>query len=133
MTNRSYDTEFRRQLDALYEGLSANLELLPILPSETSEAVLTYLLELACQAQNTRNIDLGRMALLRLPTGWLVERIEQIAEPLLQLNDEWEYRRLLEVYERLDSALTQRLAARGMNSDQPDIRATAQEYFGHVH
>jgi hypothetical protein len=133
MTRQSYDTEFCHRLDKLYEGLSANLELIPTLPSEISDAVLTYLLELACQAQNTRNIELGQTTLLHLPTGWLVERIERIAEPIVQLNDEWEFRRLMEIYHHLDGTLTQRLAARGMNSDQPDIRATAHEYLGQAH
>jgi hypothetical protein len=72
------------------------------LAEKERQFVLSYFLELACQAQNMLNIELGRASLVTLPRKWLLEKIEAAAKPLLDTNDEWEYRRLLEVYWKLD-------------------------------
>jgi len=90
-------------------------------------AALGEYLELACQAQNTANIERGRRGILSLPRAWTVAHIEAAAEPLLQTNDEWEWRRLLEVYERLDEALLRKLAVRATSHQDPDIREAGQD------
>ncbi len=128
MAIHSYDIRFRHQLDEYCEGLSTNLDLIETLSDEKSDAALSYLLELACQAQNMRNIELGRTALFSLPRTWLLERIERLSEPLLNVDDEWAYRRLMEIYQHLDGHLVQRLSTHGKKSLNPDIRDTAQEY-----
>jgi hypothetical protein len=98
----------------------------PDLAPQTRDALLGYLLELACQCGNVANISLGRMALLALPQPWLLGAIERAAEPLLELEDGWEYQRLLEVYARLDPHLVRGLVARGLTSPNSEIRDTAQ-------
>jgi hypothetical protein len=120
-----YDVAYRRRMEAFAPGLWADLGRVPALPPETGRAVLAYLLELACQAQHIRNIELGRAALAGLPRRWLLARIEAAAAPLLRLQDEWEYRRLLELYERLDPGLWRRLVAWGRRSPVAAIRAAA--------
>jgi hypothetical protein len=127
LTNHPYDIEFRRRMDSFQENLWANLDLAPHLDGVVAEAMIAYLLELACQCQNMRNMTLGRMTLWALPEQWLSEQIESIAEPLLQLNNDWEYRRLLEVYWRLDKSLVRKLALRGLNNPNPEIREAGQE------
>jgi hypothetical protein len=101
----------------------------PTLNPSTGDAVLSYLLELACQAQNMRNIELGRTALLALPRAWLLDRIEAAAEPLLELGDEWEYRRLGEVYLGLDQELVRGLIARGRDSQDEGIKEAAEDFL----
>jgi hypothetical protein len=64
-------------------------------------------------------------ALAGLPRPWLAARIEAAPAPLLRLQDEWEYRRLLELYALLDPELWRRLAARGLRSPVADIREAA--------
>jgi len=86
-----------------------------------------YLLELACQSQNIKNIQVGRIAILSLSREWAVREIEIFAEPLIRLEDEWEYRHLGELYEKLDVGLLRRLVARGLVSRNPAIRETAHE------
>lgn len=127
LTNHSYDMEFRRQMDSFRENLWANPELAPSLDEVVAKSMIAYLLELACQCQNSRNITLGRTALRALPRQWLLERIEPVAEPLIQLNDDWEYRWLLEVYWGLDKSLVKKLALRGLDNANPKIREAGQE------
>ena len=128
-TLHSYEINYRNQMDAFQKDLWAHLDLTPTLPTDTGHAVLTYLLELACQSQNVLNIELGRKALLALPRMWLLAHIEEDAEPLVQLNDEWEYRRLLEVYSKLDSTLTRKLAMRGIDNSDIGIREACKDFL----
>ena len=121
--------DYKKQMNAFQEGLWEHLEAVPTLEAQTGEAVLRYLLGLACQAQHSANIVLGRRALWGLPRAWVLLHIERCAEPLLELGDEWEYRRLLEVYQQLDADLVHRLALRGLTSPESEIRETAQEWF----
>ena len=127
LTNHSYDIEFRRRMDSFHKNLWANLDLAPSLDDVVANSLIAYLLELSCQCQNIRNITLGRMALWALPGQWLLERIELVAEPLIRLNDDWEYRRLLEVYWRLDKSLVKKLALQGLDNPNPEIREAGQE------
>jgi hypothetical protein len=123
----SYDISYRQQMDTFEPGLWSRLERVLDLDPATRDAVLRYLLELACQAQNARNIVLGRAAILALPHDWLLANLEGYAEPLLQLEDEWEYRRLAELYEPLDDQLLRRLVVRGMASSDAGIREAAED------
>jgi hypothetical protein len=125
----SYGEWYKQKMNAFEEGLWHHLEAVPLLEPEIRDGVICYLLELACQAQHIANISLGRMALRALPRDWLLQNIERYAEPLLELEDEWEYRRLLEVYEHLDDDLVHRLAVRGLTSPQSGIREVGQEWL----
>jgi hypothetical protein len=123
-----YDERYRQRMDAFQAGLWAYLDTVPVLESDIRDEVVQYLLELACRAQNIRNITLGRTALLALPRVWLLAHIEHYAEPLLQLKEEWEYRRLAELYEQMDDDLVRRLVIRGLASPNEGIQEAAQEY-----
>ncbi len=124
----SYEERYRQQMDTFRAGLWSRLDLVPTLEPDLRDVVAHYLLELACQAQNIANISLGRRALLGLPRVWLLAHVEVYAEPLLQLEDEWEYRRLAEVYEHLDQGLLRRLIARGLDSRNGEIREAARDF-----
>ena len=128
-TLHPYEIDYRNQMDTFQKDLWAHLDLIPTLPTDTGHAVLSYLLELACQAQNELNIRLGREALLALPQMWLLEHIEEDAEPLIQLNDDWEYRRLLELYSMLDNMLARKLALRSIDNPDIGIREARQDFL----
>jgi hypothetical protein len=124
----SNNVAYQQRMETFATGPAENIGAVPTLEPATCDAVMRYLLELACQAQNTGNIQLGRAALLGLPRAWLLAQIERHAEPLLHLQDEWEYRRLGELYAQLDNALLGRLAARGLSSPDSNIRQSAHEF-----
>jgi hypothetical protein len=125
----SYELAYRKQMDSFRKDLWQHLDTVPLLVENLAREVVSYLLELACQAQNERNIVLGRAALQAIPRQWLLLRIEAAAEPLLSLDDDWEYRRLLEVYESIDAGLTAALTSRGLASSNPEIREAAQDFL----
>lgn len=125
----SYQLRYRQYMNSFGRDLWEHPEVVPSLEPGKRDAVIAYLLELACQSQNVENIQLGRAVILSLPHPWIVESIEAYAEPLLRLDDEWEYRRLGELYERLDTNLLRRLAMRGLESRVHEIREAAQDFL----
>ena len=124
-----YEERYRGRMDTFQKDLWAHLELIPFLQIVTGNAVLAYLLELSCQSQNAFNVELGRNALLALPRTWLLEHIEVAAEPLIQLNNNWEFRRLLELYSLLDTTLARQLALRGITDPDAEIREASEIFL----
>jgi hypothetical protein len=84
--------------------------------------------ELACKPQNASRIVTGRKQVLAMPRQWVLERIENVAAESLDISDEWEYRRLLELAAILDAALLQRVVALGLGCDDPEIQEAAEDF-----
>ena len=85
-------------------------------------------LELACQPQNAGLIVQGRSRVLALPREWVLEHIEPVATAALNLSDEWEYRRLLELAELLDPGLLERFVSLGLGDPDPDVHEAAEDF-----
>jgi hypothetical protein len=97
------------------------------MPDEIRERIRNAL-ESACMAQSMPAITRGRTEILALPRERVLEIIESVAAETLPLSEEWEYRRLLELYQDLDAGLLQRLVASGLASDDPAIREAAEDF-----
>jgi len=111
------------------ENLWSNLERVPHLEPHVSRAILSGFLELACQCQNEGNILSGKHGILSLPRNWTLEHIEELAEPLLVLEDDWEWWRLMEVYDSLDEELARKLALRSISHPHHNIKEIGQTYL----
>src|SRR6516162_3035092 len=95
---------------------------------EPSRDAFRSVLQLACQPQNVGRIMAGRKQVLALPRAWVLERIEQVAAEALDLSDDWEYRRLLELAALLDPGLVQRFVRLGLGGGNPHVREAAQDF-----
>ena len=89
--------------------------------------------KLACQPQNARWIVAGRDQVLAMTRPWVLEQIEKVAAECLDLSDYWEYRRLLELAELLDTELVQRLIPQGLRSSDSDVREAAEDFAARQH
>ena len=114
-------------LNGYRDDLWNNLDKVPDLPDTIGLEVVAGFLNLACKSQHIGNITFGRQGIWALPRAWTIERIEQVAESTLDLHDEWEYRRLLEVLDELDERLLRHFIARGLDSDRAEIREAARD------
>jgi len=112
--NNPYVQRIIDKVNSYQENLWDNFEQVPLLETRIGHRILQDFIELACQSQHIGNIEIGRYGILALPRGWVLQHIEILAEPLLQSEDEWEYRRLIEVYWSLDKDLTRKLAKQGL-------------------
>jgi hypothetical protein len=93
-------------------------------------AALREAIELACQCQGSAQILRGRSLIAAMPRSWLSENIITAAESQLNLeDDEWEYRRLLEVCALNDlHQVASELIRRGLSSSNEEIREAATDY-----
>jgi hypothetical protein len=114
-------------LNEFVPGLADNPNLITTLDPSQQTAVLADLLCLACQAQNVQNIRTGRQAIWSIEKAWLLAHIEAAAEPFLRIGDEWEYRRLIELYWHIDKGLVQRLVDFGKSQAEDGICQAAAE------
>lgn len=128
-SNHPYHRHFKEDLDNISPGLSQDLGSASDLQPIDAERLIALVLERGCQCQNIRNIILGREAAAELPRKWLLKRIERVAAQTLDLdNDDWEYRRLLEIAEILDKDFLALLIRRGLASRNPEIVEAANDF-----
>jgi len=62
-----------------------------------SEKVLSILLAWSCYGQNEAGIKLGRSEMMKVPKVWLKEHLLDVIKKDFDYDDEWNYRRLLEL------------------------------------
>lgn len=140
-SNRAHSLAFREFLadgvdripllrQALRAGGIEKMTALDVVPYLTiSERLQLYgdLVFLASFAHGT--IQAVRHLILSLPREWVLQTLEQQAEPLLRDGTYDEYRRFLELYELLDRELTLRLARRAAAHADPDIREAGEDFL----
>ena len=97
------------------------------LPLETSLEVLEVLVGFACESQNTALIMLGRTNICKIDKQWLAKHLIEAAKSCLDLNDDWEYRRLFELVLEAVPELKQEVADIGFNSADDDIKEAAAD------
>jgi hypothetical protein len=95
---------------------------------ETLEALRTAV-ELACQPTYVPRIESGRQRILAMRRDWVVEHIVAVGKSALNLDDYWEYRRLLEILDLLCAeAAVGEVIALGIGHFDPDVREAAEEW-----
>jgi hypothetical protein len=70
-----------------------------------------------------------RETITSLPKEWLLERIEETAEPYLQNGDYEQYRRFLELFSLIDKVITQKLAITALQSSDFDIKEAGEDFL----
>lgn len=106
------------------------LRLIEYLNLEERQSLFDDLVDLASVSHS--DLELCRKVILSLPKTWLLANIEKRTEPLLQDGTDEEYRRLLELYIDIDRELTQRLAIRALQQDDPDIREVGEDFQNYL-
>jgi hypothetical protein len=108
-------------------GRGTALRLFPMLTLAERQEAFADLVRVASVGHV--DVQLARTAILNLPREWVLERIEAVAEPLLQRGDYEEYQRLLELYRDLDPGVTRRLAERAAAHADPDVREAGEDFL----
>jgi hypothetical protein len=126
-----FEKLFLAKLESFHQGLSIDPGVVRSLEVVNDQA-LEFLLEATCQSQRTEANTLGTKYLLRLPRAWILERIEQAVQAKLNLGDDYEFRRLLDLYEQLAKqdeqmlTLLDKLIDFGRKSANADIRQDSE-------
>jgi hypothetical protein len=92
-----FTIDLNAHIDSVYPDASGRLDRIDELPDSAGKRIVNTLLEAACQSQHIGKILAARKALLRLPGPWLARVLHDAIEEVVDLKDEWEYRRLMEL------------------------------------
>ncbi len=125
-----YSDRLKDGIDRLYPGASDHLDAINELPDSAAKSIVAFLVSCACEPQNTGLITLARSTLAELPAVWLSSVLGGSIKESVNLDDEWEYRRLIELLGELNSALLQQYLDYGLASEHAEIREAASDYAG---
>jgi hypothetical protein len=100
-----FTADLCRKIDSVYPDASGRLDRIDELPDSVGKAIVNTLLEQACVSQHVGHIMSARKALLTLPRDWLSRVLQDAIEETVDLDDEWEYRRLIELLKDLNPEL----------------------------
>lgn len=105
-------------------GMEAAAELLPGLHDEERKALLPVML---APRPAGRHADVAKAFVAVLPREWLLQVVEEAGPPFASGGLDWAH--VLGVYEALDPALAQELAARMVKHVDADIARCGQAYL----
>ncbi len=97
--------------------------------NDMAERVLEELIGAACLAQNTTIINIGRKMINEIDKQWLKEHFIASSEKVVDYDDEWDYRRLVELTVLVIPSLKQEILNKGYNSENEEIREVIEDYI----
>ena len=95
---------------------------------EISANIVAELIGWACKPQNESSIRIARDCLKQFPIEWVSLRIKQTTIKSIDITDDWEYRRLLELCELISTDLLKWAIILGEKSTNPDIVEAVDDY-----
>ncbi|MGO4729728.1 hypothetical protein [Paenibacillus sp. 2KB_22] len=116
------------EINQISPNISTRLEDIERIPTGLGIKILTILIEWACQPQNTHPIEIARKKIKTIPSDWLIEHLPNVAKTAICLDDEWEYRRLLELLSEAIPKLLDWGIELGINSKNKEIKEAANDY-----
>jgi hypothetical protein len=132
MDKDSFEKMLRNRIEEHHQTTLNGLGQIDKWPPSRSTGILQRVLALACQAQNFHRISEGRMALAAMPRDWLTDNLPLRVSLDLDLDDEWEFRRLLELLEILGMESTELFRGYlqfGLEvSNNPEVTEAAVEF-----
>jgi hypothetical protein len=125
--NDIFTTDLNTKIDAVYPDASRRLDRIDELPDPAGKRIVHTLLEEACQSQHLGKILAARTAMRTLPRAWLARVLQDAIEEVVDLKDEWEYRRLMELLKDLQSDLYHSYIAFGIAAGSGEIYEVATD------
>ena len=122
-----FTSELNHKIDSLYPDASSHLDRIGEWPDSAGRMIVNTLLEQACESQNVGRILSARTALLSLPRDWLSRLLPGAIRDVVALDDEWEYRRLIELLKDLDRPLFEAYVDYGLAAGQGEIYEAASD------
>jgi hypothetical protein len=125
--NNPFLNDMSRKLNSLHPGASDRIDRIDELPDPVGRSIVNTLLQQACQSQHIGSITSARQAMLAIPPVWLSRVLHDAISDVVDLNDEWEYRRLIELLKELNSGLLRVYLDYGMESGSGAIHEAATD------
>lgn len=119
----------KEKLNSIYPNTYERICGISAFPLSAGRSILVTLLGLACQSQHIGMIILARQTIAKIPSEWLIRQLPETISDSLSLEDEWEYRRLLELLREVSPQLLKRYIEQGLKSNDGDIREAAEDFL----
>lgn len=97
-------------------------------PDSIATDIIGKLVSWACQPTHIMLISIARDCLKQFPTDWVSEKIKQTVFNSIDINDYWDYRRLLEISEIISIDLLKWAITLGEKSDDLDIIEAVNDF-----
>lgn len=123
-----YELRMRADINHIYAGAYDDIDTITTAPLDTGCKVLAVLLESACHGQNLGPIVLARDLLKNISSEWLYQNLPIVVQECIDMEDEWEYRRLLEVVRDVVPLLLKEYVAAGLASENEEVREAAEDF-----
>jgi hypothetical protein len=116
-------------INAIVPGAYDRLPEIATFEKDKAYRIVGEILQCSCRATHIAIILAGREAFRKLPPAWVVMNVPIIVAQAVDLEDEWDYRRLLEVLKDSKSDLLKTYIAKGLDSKNVDIIEAARDYL----
>src|SRR4051812_13309945 len=118
----------RDQINAIVPDGYVALESIDALKEHHSAIeIVSTIAEFSCLSQNEASISAGRNAFKRLPRLWVLNNFSSIIEKVVNIDDPWEYRRLLELLRDGYDELFKLYIGIGLKSGNTEIHEAATD------
>ena len=94
--------------------------------------VIGTLLSWACQPTNIMPITIARDCLKQFPVEWVSPKIKQTVSGFIDITDDWEFRRLLELCDLISLDLLKWAVTLGADSTDPDIIEAVDDFNEYI-
>ena len=98
------------------------------LSEKTAAEVVGELISWACDPTNIMPITIARNCLEQFPVDWVSPKIKQTVFRFIDINDDWDYRRLLELCELISLDLLKWAIELNERSTDPDIAEAVDDF-----
>ena len=102
------------------------------LPDTLAYKVIGTLLSWACQPQNITPITIARDCLKQFPVEWVSPKIKQTVFHFIDITDDWDFRRLLELCDLISIDLLKWAITLGADSTNPDIIEAVDDFNEYI-
>lgn len=123
-----YEQHIKSELETTIPGIYDNLDNINDYEYDCAEKILRVLLRYSCLSQNHANITISRALICKINAEWLKTHYKEVAMSTIDFNDDWEYRRLLEVIDESMPEYLKWAINIGKESNNEEIREIAQGF-----
>ncbi len=116
------------QIEAIVPGGFEKLHELDRFAPTDAKEVVRLIVQFACASQHVGGIQAGRNAFSKLPQEWAARTLQEVIGKSLNLEDAWEYRRLLELLQHVGFRILREFVEVGLKSKNPEVREAATDF-----
>lgn len=97
-------------------------------PDDISIEIIKILLSYACTPTHIAPITYARDLLLQIQTDWISNKIKDLVFESINIYDDWDYRRFLELSKMISDELLDWAISISNNSQNPDVIEAAEDF-----